>query len=180
MPGDRPAVARRIAAAAVVVIILVTAVAYAGDAPPGPPAWVSARVADTAPAVPVVPPPVPAPVMAPLAPPQINTAPAPTRAPAAPVAPARTASAPVKPLPVAPTAPAANAMSQAESQGVGCMVLGTIASASVFAYGDVIASMAGGFGQSLLAPAVAAGFAVGCNVGAILAPGVIWLTTHWH
>jgi hypothetical protein len=173
MRHDRPAVARRIAAAAFVAAVLATFVAYAADAPPAPPAWVTAGVAEpaaadiqAAPAVAAEAPAPPAPVAA-LA---DNT-------PAAPVVAAPVVAAPV--IAAAQAAPAHAPLSPGESKGLGCLAVGALASVGVFVYGNTIAAaVTGGPNPLALVPMMAAGFAVGCTVGAGVSPGLHWLAGH--
>ena len=187
MRHDRPVAARRIAAAALVVCILVTVVAYAADAPPAPPVWVTAGVADVLPAPAIS---VPSPSV-----PESTSESAPEPAPgptAALVAgatmtgatPTNTTLQSAEP-PAAPVAglPPVAARSVATSgwgfQALGCVTIGALASIGVLVYSNTIAvAVTGGPNPSVLVPMMAAGYAVGCGVGAAVPPGLHWLASH--
>lgn len=192
MRHDRPPIAGRIAAAALVACILATFVAYAADAPPAPPVWVAARVAEApvvgtpqtaaetassrataaAPAVTVVPPALTRPAAIPAAP--VLPATTATRAAPAPAPAANAAHAAV-----APAATGGRTVSSWGLQSLSCMAVGAIASVGVFVYSNTIAAaVTGGPNPALVVPLMAAGYAVGCTVGATVSPSLRWITGH--
>ena len=74
------------------------------------------------------------------------------------------------------TPPAGTPMTLAEFQGVSCAGLGTVVGLGALAYIDPLAIAAGSMSLPwLLVPVAAAGFAVGCSVGATLGPAFLWL-----
>ncbi len=81
---------------------------------------------------------------------------------------AQSDAAPVGPLPSDTTYP--------EFQGLGCLAGGTIVAVGAATYAEVIAAAAiGGASVPLMVPILATAFAVGCSVGAVMAPGVWWI-----
>jgi hypothetical protein len=67
-------------------------------------------------------------------------------------------------------------MSFAEFQGLSCAAVGTVAGLASLAYVRPIEEATMGSSSALLgAPIVATGFAVGCSVGATLAPAFLWV-----
>lgn len=193
MRHDRPALAGRLAAAALVAGVLATVVAYAADAPPGPPAWViaAAETPPTATAVaPASDPGEAAAVAAPPAPASVVVAS--SDAAAVPILPGeQTAAAAVVPAaeaaPVVAAAPAAveaapaprASARSAPSRGVGCITVGAIASVGALVYSNTVgAAVTGGANSGLLMPLMAASYAVGCGIGAAVTPTLAWLTGH--
>ena len=85
-------------------------------------------------------------------------------------APARAVEAP------SPLAPAGTPMTMAEFQGLSCAALGAATGLAALAYLDPITVAAAGTFSTplLLIPVVAAGFAVGCSVGATVSPALAW------
>jgi hypothetical protein len=66
-------------------------------------------------------------------------------------------------------------MTLAEYQGLSCIGIGAVAGVGTLGYLDPIAVAATGLASPLLlVPVVAAGFAVGCSVGATIAPAFLW------
>ena len=84
-------------------------------------------------------------------------------------APARAVEAPLVP-------PAGTPMTMAEFQGLSCAALGAATGLAALAYIDPITVAAAGTFSTplLLIPVVAAGFAVGCSVGATVSPALAW------
>ena len=156
---------RRIAAAVLVAGSLAAMVAIAADAPPAPPVWVTAGKADAAvadnQAEPVA------------AAPDAADVPAATATPmTVPAAEAPQAAPPVAPVITAAPAPSV-------TQGLGCVAIGALTSVGVFFYGNTVAAaVTGGPNPFLLVPMMAAGFAVGCTVGARVSPSLHWLAGH--
>ena len=66
-------------------------------------------------------------------------------------------------------------MTLAEYQGLSCVTAGAITGIATLGYLDPIAAATTGLASPLLlVPVVAAGFAVGCSVGATLSPAFLW------
>lgn len=191
MRHDRFPVAPRLAAAATVVCFLAT---VAADAPPGPPAWVTAR-AGAAPAVPPATPVLAAGVVAVPAVPEANgqsAGAADSPAPAAPVADSATITTAQAPPPVpmpapdaavepatGPTQAAGTQPGAAGSWGVpdiGCLTVGALASVGVLIYGNTIGTaLTGAPSPALLVPLMVAGYAVGCTVGTGVTHRLRWV-----
>ena len=66
-------------------------------------------------------------------------------------------------------------MTIAEYQGLSCIAVGIVTCIGTLGYLDPIAAAATSLASPLLlVPVVAAGFAVGCSVGATLSPAFLW------
>ena len=66
-------------------------------------------------------------------------------------------------------------MTIAEYQGLSCIAVGIVTGIGTLGYLDPIAAAATSVASPLLlVPVVAAGFAVGCSVGATLSPAFLW------
>jgi len=84
---------------------------------------------------------------------------------------------PVSPTPLIP--PANAPMNLAEYQGVSCAITGAAVGLATVAYLNPIEVATATTGTALLlVPVMAAGFAVGCSVGATLSPAFLWAYRH--